>query len=376
MKIKVKTRDFIVEEISNIELKGRGDYAVFKLKKDGCDMLEVIKSIALKLHLRLGDIGYAGIKDRYAQTSQYITIRLFNGLPKEVSGKDYYMKLVGYTDTAIKVGDLVANKFVLTLRELTRKEVYKIDRSFKSIEDTGFINYYDSQRFGSTKNNVFIAKYILKKDYERALKQFIFSQYEENQKQKLKPFYDKLDKNWHNFGYLNIKIPFLDFLQREYNKTKSWKLTYKKIPVKLRELILTSYQSYLWNECVKEVLEINFTDFARVNYNVGELYFPIKKIDSFCFPLIGRKLLFTSEQLLIIEKVLQREDITQEEIKQVSKSGSFLKSSSREAVVYPKNMSVIEILKDDIYKNYFKIKLSFELPKGSYATVLIKQITS
>ena len=374
MKIKVKPQDFIVEEITEIEPSEKGEYAIFKLKKEGVETLSTIKAIASKLNLNLNDIGYAGIKDRYAQTTQYITIKSQKNLPAEIKGKNYYLKLLGYTDKPIKTGNLKSNKFTITLRELSSRDISKIQQNISLIKDTGIINYYDSQRFGSTKNNIFIAKFLFKKDYRAALKQFILSQYEEKQKEQLKQSYDKLIREWKNFGSINLKLPYLDFLQKEYNKTKDWKLTYKKIPKKLRELIIMSYQSYLWNECIKEVI-LKKSQVKKIDYNVGTLYFPTDKIEDFSFPLIGRNLATTDENIVIINKILEKEQITLEEIKQISKSGNFLKSAEKQAIISAGNIKITNISKDEIFRHSQKLTLSFELPKGSYATIVIKQIT-
>ena len=74
IKIKVKPEDFIVEEIADISLTQTGDFCVYLLKKRGWNTVDVLKNLSRKLRLPSSDFSYGGKKDKYALTSQYITI--------------------------------------------------------------------------------------------------------------------------------------------------------------------------------------------------------------------------------------------------------------------------------------------------------------
>ena len=54
---------------------------------------------------------------------------------------------------------------------------------------------------------------------------------------------------------------------------------------------------------------------------------------------------------------------------------SFFSKASRRAVVRPGGLSV-EAGDDEMYAKSRKLRLSFNLPRGSYATVLVKRLMS
>ncbi|WP_252981519.1 tRNA pseudouridine(13) synthase TruD [Aliarcobacter butzleri] len=65
--------DFIVEE-QPIKFSLSGNFLVLKIKKTNCDTWELIDRIAKFLNVYSNEIGYAGLKDKRATTTQYITI--------------------------------------------------------------------------------------------------------------------------------------------------------------------------------------------------------------------------------------------------------------------------------------------------------------
>jgi tRNA pseudouridine13 synthase len=56
-----------------------------------------------------------------------------------------------YSQAGIKLGDLKGNKFTITLREVPLDtDMAEIEKSIKSLQEKGFINYYGMQRFGTS----------------------------------------------------------------------------------------------------------------------------------------------------------------------------------------------------------------------------------
>lgn len=65
--------DFIVEE-QPIEFSNSGNFVVLEIKKQNCDTWELIDRLSKFLGIFSNEIGYAGLKDKRATTTQYITI--------------------------------------------------------------------------------------------------------------------------------------------------------------------------------------------------------------------------------------------------------------------------------------------------------------
>lgn len=381
MKIKQLPQDFIVEEILNYTLVAEGDYKIYRLKKIGLETFSLIKQISYQNRIQLKDIGYCGIKDRHAITIQYISIPKTSTI-KYLRGDNYELQYLGYIKEPLKTGDLEENKFTIVVRDLEENEITTFEEMFPYVSKNGFINYFDSQRFGSfdKETGSFVARAVVAQDYELAVKLFFKTQYSEKAKGNFYKLLSELLKDWNKFGKLKLDIDYVMSLQAEYRETQSWKSTYQVIPVKLREIFLMAYQSYLWNEAVKLLLEKQKCEFETVSNTVGEVYFlttPTTDLPQ-TFPLVGRKFEPTELEKEITDVLLARENITYDQIKEVSKSGSFLKSYPRAITILPKNFEVSQYAKDEYAmqkgKKRQKVQLTFTLPKGVYATCLVKAL--
>src|SRR3989339_626764 len=72
MKIKELPEDFIVKEVLELKVED-GSYYYYFVTKKNWNTLDVVKEISQRLHVK--DVGYAGLKDRIAVTSQYISVQ-------------------------------------------------------------------------------------------------------------------------------------------------------------------------------------------------------------------------------------------------------------------------------------------------------------
>ena len=71
--IKKEPSDFKVREIINIELSP-GNYSYYKLVKRNYDTLKAIEGISQKTKIHIKRFGWAGNKDKHAETEQTISI--------------------------------------------------------------------------------------------------------------------------------------------------------------------------------------------------------------------------------------------------------------------------------------------------------------
>ena len=76
-------------------------------------------------------------------------------------------------------------------------------------------------------------------------------------------------------------------------------------------------------------------------------------------------------KMKIINMVLRREGLKLEDLKI---EDYFFKAHEREILVKPKNFLISELEDDDVNHGKKKVTISFELPKGSYATIVLKFI--
>ena len=112
-KIKQEYPDFIVKENIKLNLDSNGDYGQFLLRKIGLDTKEVINK--LRVVLKTSKISYAGLKDKNAETYQYISIYKPDiGKIAKINFDRFELKLVGYGNNPIFLGQLDNNTFIIT----------------------------------------------------------------------------------------------------------------------------------------------------------------------------------------------------------------------------------------------------------------------
>jgi len=385
MKLRQIPEDFKVEEISNVAIsENNGNYKLYSLEKRNIETFSLLNYLSERNNIPLSEFGVAGMKDRHASTKQYFTIPLKYKL-KTLTEKNYNINFLGYTSKKIKLGDLIGNKFEIVVRDIKKGELEGISQKAKDIEILGVPNYFDSQRFGSVINNRFIAKFLIKKDYEQAVKIYLtaFTKFESH---KIKEEKKCILENWSNLSNLYIKNNLFFSVIKEYNKTNRWLEAYKKIPRNLREMYISAYQSYLWNECIKKLLrrKINNKYLYTIKYNIGTLVF-YKKLSEEernslpnKFKTISEDIKPTEIEKEIINKVLAKEGIGLIDFDIKKQTGNFFKLHERKVISKPDNFKIFNPELDEINdkgkNNRFKLKVSFVLQKGSYATVITKRL--
>ena len=148
-KIKQVLGDFKVKEILHLD-KSEGKYHYYILKKKGYSTLGAIEKISKNLRIPLKQIGYAGNKDSFAETEQYVS---FIGISKKridgFSFKNIYLKYAGSGSKRINLGDNKGNSFEI--------RVYAYKKYYPS---NFFVNYYGEQRLG--KENLYVGRKILR----------------------------------------------------------------------------------------------------------------------------------------------------------------------------------------------------------------------
>ena len=117
MIIKQKPEDFIVREILDLEIK-EGPYSYYKLWKKDMDQMKAIEIVSKLTRTKSKLINFAGTKDKRAITEQYISIP--NGKKIDYIGEDIKIKYIGKGKERISLGQLEANEFEITVREVKK----------------------------------------------------------------------------------------------------------------------------------------------------------------------------------------------------------------------------------------------------------------
>jgi tRNA pseudouridine13 synthase len=385
MKLKQLPVDFIVEEIPGFELSsGKDEHTVFMLEKQGVDTFDAIRRIAQRLRISLFEIGYAGLKDKHALARQYVSIPTkynVQGLKMD----SVVLTLVGYSRKKIKIGDLAGNRFTIVVRDVKESELADISQRAETIVTSGVPNYFDSQRFGSVIDRIFIGKEVVLKNYEKAVKQYLTA-YQKTETKKIKDEKRKILSQWNDLVGVRVYNKAFAIVIKEYIKTKDWRAAYRKIPAHLREMYVNAYQSFLWNECVKEILKnsVEKKKLYPVEYVIGAFLFyanlsedEMKKIPG-TFQTISESVTLSDVEQRIVDRVLIKEGLTLADFAIESETGNFFKTRARQVLLTPDDFMISEPKKDELNSKgntmRYKIQVSFSLPKVCYATIVTKRL--
>jgi tRNA pseudouridine13 synthase len=385
MKLKQQPSDFIVEELPGVPVSSEKDeHAVFLLEKQEIDTFDAVRRIAQRLRISLFEIGYAGLKDKHALARQYISIPTkynVQGLKMD----SIILTLVGYSRKKIKIGDLRGNRFTIIVRDIEEKELADIAQRAGTIPTSGVPNYFDSQRFGSVIDTTFIGKEVVIKNYEQAVKQYLTS-YQKSEPKKIKDEKRKILSQWHDLAKVRVFTKAFAVVIKEYVTTKDWRAAYRKIPAHLREMYVNAYQSFLWNECIKELLKhsVDKKKLYTVEYAIGSLLLytdlseqEMKTIQK-TFLTISETAMFSEDEQRIVDRILAKEGVTLADFKIEAETGNFFKTRARQVLLIPDDFAISEPTRDELNSRgtamRYKIQVSFSLPKGSYATIVTKRL--
>lgn len=141
--------DFIVDEIKNKKFTNKGNYLILHIKKIYLSTWELIKHISATLDIEEHKIGYAGLKDKNATTTQYISIPLMKEKYLERIETNQVKILEVFRDSSkLSIGDLEGNTFKIALYDIKEEDSYDIFRIISKIQKHGMPNYFGFQRFG------------------------------------------------------------------------------------------------------------------------------------------------------------------------------------------------------------------------------------
>jgi len=165
--IKETPEDFLVEEIPSYLPCGSGEHCYLTIEKRGITTLEAIRRIAAKLKIQERDIGYAGMKDAVGITRQTVSIQ---GLTPE---KALSLKLDGVHivsahrhSNKLKVGHLKGNHFRIVIRGVSDTSAQLVPAILDILSKRGVPNYFGYQRYGAQGNSHLIGAAMLRRDWQ------------------------------------------------------------------------------------------------------------------------------------------------------------------------------------------------------------------
>ncbi len=148
--LRARPEDFLVDEALGFEASGTGDHVLVQVRKRGMNTPDVARILARHAGAASRDVGYAGLKDRHAVTSQWFSVPLA-GKPEPdwsaLNNEQLTVLAAQRHQRKLRRGALTGNRFSIVLREV-HGDWAALPARLQKIIDEGVPNYFGEQRFG------------------------------------------------------------------------------------------------------------------------------------------------------------------------------------------------------------------------------------
>ena len=380
--VKSAPEDFLVDEIPAYDFSGSGDHTLVQVEKTGISTFEAQRRICREIRFSERNVGYAGLKDSRGITRQWFSFEHVEPARFEaLQIPRLRITRVTRHGNKLKRGHLSGNRFEITLREVAAENVPHALAALAVLQKRGVPNWYDAQRFGRAGDNDVLGLALVRRDWpgffeallggpdapahaptRAARKAFADSRHAEALE--LWPLGDNLER-----GALKALL--------EYGPTDR---AVKRLPQRMKQLYVSSLQSRLFNSC----LEGRFAEFDRVWE--GDL---CEKENGSCFPVTDAAAEQPRADALEISPTgpvfghkMQQPSGRESDLEQSVLAQAGLKSPDFEVgggLSQKGDRRAYRFALRDVAAGYDSgaraLKLAFTLPKGCYATVVLKEIT-
>ena len=153
--LKAECADFVVKEQLGYNMSSDGEFVAVKVRKTDCNTLFVGEQLAKFAGISARNMSYAGLKDRKAVTEQWFSLQMPGQPTPDFS--QFSLEGVEILDVTrhqrkIRIGSLQGNHFEILLRNVEETDELKVRLDF--LAKNGFPNYFTEQRFGRDGNNL------------------------------------------------------------------------------------------------------------------------------------------------------------------------------------------------------------------------------
>ncbi|MBX2869007.1 MAG: tRNA pseudouridine(13) synthase TruD [Acidiferrobacterales bacterium] len=164
-RVRCESADFTVREELGFELEGKGKHLWVYIEKTDLNTVDVSRGLARAAGIHQKEIGFSGLKDRKAVTSQWFSVLA------ELDSKDCFQRVsdycaqqegirlleANYHGGKLRKGSHKFNHFQLRIRELSG-ESSELENRLEQIQTNGVPNYFGPQRFGRNGKNTVTAQ--------------------------------------------------------------------------------------------------------------------------------------------------------------------------------------------------------------------------
>jgi tRNA pseudouridine13 synthase len=351
-------------------------YPLYIMEKEGIDSNHALIEIERQFHVRLRVMG---IKDAKARTRQYAGTETVTRNPlTEMKTSHARLTLEGFTKRPIGREFLAGNDFHITIADAKSADLSSF---IPQMEKIG--NFYGLQRFGSERLVThLVGREIVKRKFAKAV-ELLLSYTTEYDSPSSREIRTKI-ADPENYRSVLKSLPKGMDIERSVLAAivagKDSISALRAVPINIRRLFVQAYQAFIFNRCISasiregaELVKPESGDlcfemedpetFGRIikfeNIKENRMAVPAVRVAGYSFQ--GGKGRFEA----LTEKILEEEGVNPKdfyikEMQELSHQGGF-----RQAPLWCMGFS---------HEQGPPLTVSFRLPKGSYATTLLREI--
>lgn len=164
---KASPRDFVVTEVLDVDFSGQGEHLWLWIESVDMNTDYVVNVLARFFKVAKRVIGYSGKKDRRAVTRQWFSVQMpgkagdYEAMEPPIVHENIQILRTALHHKKLRIGAHRSNRFAICLRDIQNWDEAQWTRQLADIAGSGFPNFFGPQRFGRFERNIDLAEQAL-----------------------------------------------------------------------------------------------------------------------------------------------------------------------------------------------------------------------
>lgn len=385
MRLKRKQNDFRLAEVLDESFFGPGRHCIYRISKRGLTTAEAAERLAKAAGVAPEEVASASSQQGDGVSTQYFSAE--GGSRVDLREEGLSIRTVGSAQRAIGPGDHRANSFEVIVRDLRGDDMRRLRHNLAQVKQWGLPAYFGDPRFGCLRHGQgFVVRELLRGRLEETLRALLCAPSPYGSKV-VETYKEGIARRWGNWAELasftNGRRGASAFAHlRDHPGDFEGALTVG-VATRERTIHLYAWQSHLWNQAVSLWVRDRVPEEGLVWLPSDDGPLPAfreppsesgAELGAHGLPLLGPGVELTPEARRRYEAVLRAEGVRMEDFLALDLSGFRPKSEPRPLLMHPEYLRAAPAERDDLYRERQKMRVRFTLPRGQYATLVLKRL--
>jgi tRNA pseudouridine13 synthase len=374
---------------------GDGPHVVYEVTKMSMTTPEAAAALARTLGIRPGLVEHAGLKDKHARTTQLMSVPVAALTSEPLPAIDqprWSARCLGRGPEPVNAAAVEGNAFRIVVRGLTRREVREMGRRASlqrlSAKTDGpaallFINYFGEQRFGSARHGRgWIARALIAGQFEEALRLAVGTPARKDTGVR-RAFTRLAAQHWGDWDALARDWPRCPEREaiEEMARTRDARRAFAALPYFQQEIAVDAFQSHLWNLAASRLIHDVVPREHRLSSADKSMLFAVVRaippdLRAMICPLPSPTLATDTLWGRTVIAVLAGHGLTPADLRIPGLRRPVFGAGERPLLARAENFDMGRAEPDDLDPSgrRLMVTLGFDLPRGAYATVLLRSL--